>query len=68
MNDVWSVILKSIDDKFTNHILMLLRLFPDKPWSWYGISRNKNIMWKIVQENPDKPWDWLRMSSNKFNC
>ena len=39
---------------------------PEKPWSWEGISMNKNITMKIVLDNPDKPWnwDWISMNEN----
>ena len=47
-----------------NDLLILLYLFPDKPWNWNGLSANPNITWEIVQENPDKPWDWSWLSEN----
>ena len=28
---------------------------------------NRNITWKIVQENLDKPWNWTLLSANTFN-
>ena len=39
---------------------------PDKPWTWYGLSRNPNITMEDVKDNPDKPWDWEGLSYNKF--
>ena len=27
---------------------------PDKPWNWYGVSRNPNITWDIIENNLDK--------------
>ena len=37
---------------------------PDKPWSWYKLSKNPNITWEIVSSNPDKPWNWYGLSQN----
>ena len=39
--------------------------YPDKPWSWYDLSRNKNITFQNVLDHPDKPWDYN--SIWKFN-
>src|SRR3989344_2038442 len=52
------------DIRFTNHLLILLRTFPDKQWNWDGISSNPNITWDIITANPDKPWDWYGISLN----
>jgi hypothetical protein len=49
---------------FANHLLTLLKLFPDKPWNWYWVSRNPNITWEIISANPDKPWNWNEVSRN----
>ena len=42
----------------------IVRDNPEKPWSWFGLSRNPNIMWKIVRDNPEKPWNWFFLSKN----
>ena len=47
-----------------NDLLILLYLFPKKPWDWKYLSENPNITWKIVQQNPDKPWNWDYLSEN----
>lgn len=47
-----------------NHITKLLKLYPNKPWNWYQLSKNKNITWAYVQKNPNKPWDWRGLSRN----
>jgi hypothetical protein len=38
--------------------------YPDKPWSWYGLSRNPNITLEQVEKYPDKPWNWYGLSWN----
>jgi len=38
-----------------NHLYILLQLYPDKDWNWYGLSGNPNITWEIICSNPDKP-------------
>ena len=53
-----------IKNKLTNHLWTLIRLNPDKPWDWYGISQNPNTTWKIIQTHPDKPWNWNEISWN----
>src|SRR5437764_13144771 len=50
--------------KFSNHLLTLLKLFPDKEWRWIDISCNPNITWDIIQDNPDKEWSWYGISHN----
>lgn len=47
-----------------NHLYILIKLYPDKPWNWYSISQNPNITWEIIQQNPDKPWNWSSISIN----
>jgi hypothetical protein len=47
-----------------NDLWILIELFPDKPWDWYWISKNKNITWQNIIDNPDKSWDWYYISSN----
>ena len=39
---------------------------PDKPWSWYEISKNLNITMKDIIDNPDKLWNWGYISRNPF--
>ena len=51
-------------DRFSNHLLTLLKLFPDEEWNWYGISQNPNITWGIVFNNANKPWKWGGISRN----
>ena len=48
----------------TNHLYILLELFPNKPWDYYHLSRNPNITWNIVKANPNKPWDYKWLSKN----
>jgi len=59
-----SLITRQIEDKYTNHLWTLIKLFPDKPWDWRYISSNPNITWKIIRDNPDKPWSWRDISRN----
>ena len=51
-------------DRLCNHLATLLKLFPNKPWDWYGLSANPNVTWAIVEANLDKPWDWDWLSAN----
>ena len=47
-----------------NYLVKLVLNFPDKPWDWYGLSRNLNVTFDIVERHPDKPWDWKGLSWN----
>src|SRR5438477_12877 len=47
-----------------NQLLSLLKLYPNKPWNWFGLSGNPNITMKHVKANPDKSWDWGELSQN----
>ena len=49
-----------IQKKQNEYIIEILK--QDKPWDWYGISRNPNITWDIIKENPEKPWNWCYLS------
>ena len=39
--------------------------FPEKPWNWNNLSRNKSITFQDVLEHPEKPWDWSTLCGNK---
>ena len=47
-----------------NHLEILLKLNPNKPWDWDELSLNPNITWEIIQQNKDKPWNWYWLSQN----
>src|SRR5690349_18572221 len=48
---------RNVKKKFyTNHLAMLLKKLPDKPWNWDILSQNPNSTWNLVSRNPDKPW------------
>ena len=46
--------------------MLIVQKITYKYWSWYGLSQNPNITWKIIKNNLDKPWDWQYLSYNKF--
>src|SRR3954466_13707696 len=50
--------------RYSNHLTTLLKMFPDKPWDWYGLSQNPNITWQAILDNLDKPWNWYYISHN----
>ena len=37
---------------------------PEKQWDYYGLSRNANVTWEIIQENPQIEWDVQGYSLN----
>ena len=38
--------------KYSNHLLTLLKLFPNESWNYYEVSRNPNITWDIIFNDP----------------
>ena len=36
----------------------IIEKYPNKPWNWEFISRNKNITMEDIEKYPDKPWFW----------
>ena len=36
----------------------------DKPWSWYALSTNSNIILENIQDNIVKPWVYRYLSIN----
>jgi len=38
--------------------------YPNFPWDWTGLSRNKHIAISDILAHPDKPWDWINVSLN----
>jgi len=48
-----------------DHLYVLLKLFPDKPWDWNSLSRNPGFTWNSARENLDKPLDWSTFSRNE---
>ena len=37
---------------------------PEKPWIWYGVSRNPNITMEFIESHPEKTWNWEGVSMN----
>ena len=52
------------ENKYTNHLTMLLKLYPEQKWDYYGLSRNPNITWEHVIQNPTMSWDYYGLSCN----
>jgi len=50
--------------KFSNHLLTLLKMFPQKDWDWKIMSQNINLTWEYVREHLDYDWDWDELSAN----
>lgn len=51
-------------NRFSNHLLTLLTMLPDKPWNWHEISRNVNITPQIIEAYPEFPWAWKYVAYN----
>lgn len=47
-----------------NTLQLLLKAFPDKPWSVDGLSSNHNIRIQNVLDHPDWAWNWVSLSGN----
>ena len=48
----------------TNHLLALLKKFPDQNWNYDHLSKNPNINMKYVKKNPFENWNWNKLSDN----
>lgn len=40
----------------TNSLQRLVKLYPEKPWNWYGLTANPAITLEFIQANPELPW------------
>jgi len=50
--------------KFSNHLLTLLKMAPDKNWEWWFISGNPNLTWEYIRDNSRK-LHWSPISRNE---
>ena len=41
-----------------------LKNISDKPWDWYGLSKNPTITMEFVEKYLDKPWNWYVLFEN----
>jgi hypothetical protein len=48
-----------------NILMYLLEKHPEKPWDWYGISCNPNIIMEYIEKYINKI-DFEYLSQNKF--
>jgi hypothetical protein len=64
----WKKIIENIHpkakNKMCNHLLTLLKFFPDQDWDYEALSSNPNMTWDFVSNNIDKLWDWYEISKN----
>ncbi len=66
----WKLLLPDIPEKLIyqkrkfNWLLYMIIKFPEKSWNWYGVSKNPNITWEIIQQYPNWQWDWYALSKN----
>lgn len=50
--------------RYRNPMWELITKYPDKPWDWFGVSKNPNITLEIVLVNPSLLWYWKGVSKN----
>jgi hypothetical protein len=50
--------------KFANHLLTLLKLFPNKDWDYWELSSNTCIRWSYIRDNHKKGWNWDAVAKN----
>ncbi len=51
-------------DKFANHLLTLLKLFPDENWDYQRMSKNPNITIEYIKANLYKNWNFKQLTQN----
>ena len=47
-----------------NSLIILLKVYPEKPWNWKAMSLNPRLTFEYVLNHLDKPWDWNALSQN----
>lgn len=48
------------------HITLdLLKMFPDKHWTWHSMHHSQNIKLEWLQTFPDNSWNWPMLSCHK---
>ena len=57
-------VLSDVTTPTNFRLIDLVFHFPEKPWGWFWLSSNPNIMFQDVLDHPDKPWDWAELSRN----
>ena len=40
----------------SNHLLTLIKMYPDKDWCWQSISYNSSVPYEFIKNNLDKPF------------
>ena len=48
-----------------NHLVRLIKHFPDKPWDWEALSYNRNTTFDMVLAHPELQWNWRGLSRNQ---
>jgi hypothetical protein len=55
INEEWN-------EYWINNLLEIFNISKIQNWGW--ITLNKNVTWKMIQENPDQPWMYYILSNN----
>ncbi len=51
-------------NKFVNHLLTLLKLYPDENWDYTELSLNVNISMDYISQHLTKDWNYKVLSAN----
>lgn len=54
-----------MDYTYTNHLVKLIELLPDKMINYAAFSENPNIDLEYIRKNPDKPWSRMMLMANQ---
>jgi hypothetical protein len=64
----WFKVLREMFDRgdvFANHLLTLLKLFPDAKWNYVDLSGNPNMrMWYVLENSEKEDWYSHGLSAN----
>ena len=50
--------------KHSNHLLTLIKMFPNKDWDYRYLGKNPNITWEIVVGNSQIKWCYYYLTRN----
>jgi hypothetical protein len=51
-------------NKYANHLMTLLGMYPNESWDFSDISNSPRISYDFVLTHLELRWDWLKLSTN----
>lgn len=70
LHDIYDLIPENIKKKIKYHEysinldIQTLLQYPNEPWDWISVTKNKNITLEDILAHPEFPWEWGFISYN----